>query len=781
MAKARIEISAVDNLKKGLTSSKQQLSEFEKFTSGLGDKLKQAFTFTAIIAGVKALTSAIGDCVQATKTQIEADTRLQATIKATNSQYIATTAEIKEYAKNLQDVTRFGDDVIESTAALLLATQKFDKEGLQRTIELSADLAEAMGTDLPSAAQTLEKALVDPGEGLSRLRSIGITFTDSEKDLIESLKDAGKEFEAQQIILDKVEAAYGGMAKSIASVDTSTLDKIKNVWSDIKEDLGTLFVDTLGPVFDWIYNTLRWLERLMNQVTESKNFNNYLFEGNAGALADNFTGDYLKKELEKRQKDYWKQVDSIYDEFNNTITSLETAYEINFYDFVKMTRQEQKNILDEYFKGDYSRYAGLFTELGFLSESNTIQRALEIQNNDKLEFALKEAQAAEEAAKAQEEAAARVQAVADRMAKWQKVMEATDLLSGIGDSSFRGGSASTGNGTFRGRMSAVQSATEWLSSLGTRHFQTAAEEMSNAFRDKMTKVMESTDWLSSLGTRHSKGTPAPVEGVATGISFGFQGAAFNLPNNDTGLMPLGLAAAQTGNLGIDSAKGREQAQAANAAMYETLVKTLGEAGKTVDLFTKNIATMGPELGVLVTSLEFVLQGFSEAVGPMLDVITDLVLTPLIEVGKMLGSVIVPILQILAPVLKLIETPILVLSGIIQYVGQALQHWVATLLNWMSGLNIMGWQPFAGLRTYDPGSPGKFGDYMENHLNGFGSTDVAASTSTKTAVSSASYRGATSVTINIYPSGPIVGDGGMRQFAQMIREEFDALDYYGVGA
>ena len=44
-----------------------------------------------------------------------------------------------------------------------------------------------------------------------------------------------------------------------------------------------------------------------------------------------------------------------------------------------------------------------------------------------------------------------------------------------------------------------------------------------------------------------------------------------------------------------------------------------------------------------------------------------------------------------------------------------------------------------------------------------------------------YRGATSVTINIYQEAPVVGDNGMRQFAQMIRDEFEALDYYGVTA
>ena len=52
-------------------------------------------------------------------------------------------------------------------------------------------------------------------------------------------------------------------------------------------------------------------------------------------------------------------------------------------------------------------------------------------------------------------------------------------------------------------------------------------------------------------------------------------------------------------------------------------------------------------------------------------------------------------------------------------------------------------------------------------------------STATAVSSAGYQGATHVTINIYQEAPVVGDGGMRQFARMIRSEWDNLEYYGV--
>jgi uncharacterized YigZ family protein len=61
----------------------------------------------------------------------------------------------------------------------------------------------------------------------------------------------------------------------------------------------------------------------------------------------------------------------------------------------------------------------------------------------------------------------------------------------------------------------------------------------------------------------------------------------------------------------------------------------------------------------------------------------------------------------------------------------------------------------------------------------GTQSTGINTSASTAVSSASYQGGTSVTINIYQEAPVVGNGGMREFAKMIWAEYEALDYYGV--
>ena len=168
-------------------------------------------------------------------------------------------------------------------------------------------------------------------------------------------------------------------------------------------------------------------------------------------------------------------------------------------------------------------------------------------------------------------------------------------------------------------------------------------------------------------------------------------------------------------------------------------------------------------------------------------ILGIVLKPIIQVLSSslspIMSVISNILEALAPVLKVFAKIFVTVTGTIQYVIQTLQHWVATLMNWLAGLNLFGWQPFSGLKMQDPGSPGNYAAYIRDRWSSIDAafeqnTSAGSSTSTATAVSSAGYQGATHVTINIYQEAPVVGDAGMRQFAMMIRSEFDQMAYFG---
>ena len=278
----------------------------------------------------------------------------------------------------------------------------------------------------------------------------------------------------------------------------------------------------------------------------------------------------------------------------------------------------------------------------------------------------------------------------------------------------------------------------------------------------------------------------------------------------------------------------DQGSAFGSNIISNVTASLGTAGELMSELATNMATMGPILGAIATALKYVLEGFSETLGPMLEDFVQGGLEPLRELGRVIGDILLPIfdvlmplveesmtslmglfdtigvvlkplisfissalipviavltvsLKVMEPVIKILGKALVTVTGTFEYIGQALRHWVATLLNWLASINLMGWKPFEGLHTSDPGAPGDFLKYINNkysQVDAAYATTAAATTSgtsVSTAVSSAGYQGATHVTINIYQQAPVVGDNGMRAFASMIRDEFEALDYYGVGA
>lgn len=896
MPKARVVITADNQLKSPLKQAQNDLTGFEKAAKNVGNTLKTAFTVTAIVAGLKALKDAVADCVDAFKLQNEAMTRLQASIKATGQAYKYTANDIKTYATELQAVTRFSDSAIEETASLLVATQKFDKEGLERTISLSADLAEAMGTDLSSAATTLQKALVEPGEGLTRLRTIGITFTDAEKEMIESLKDAGKEFEAQQIILDKVEKAYGGMAESIASVDTSTLDKIKNVWGDLKEDIGNVFTNTLGPVFEWIYSTLRWLERLASQVAEKSNFNKWMNEGNTQRLADNFTSDYLNKELTKALEDSTAAYNELANNYwlNQYLKGIDTDLD----EFLRLSTKQRTDLLTKISNND-TTLVDMMNQQAIAydvaqGQIQTLTKALAVQRQDTLKAF--EAGQKQQEKLIQEQNEALIKSVGGLAGVFSS---ATDfafreisggqfgqfitkslLGSGISDSasmSILNGQTGMWAQTTQAFMSTMYNwieslpsyATDRTSGLGLNGTVSSNFGLQNtplSFKDTMSilgpaKVKQYLDMgskdIQNILSNFGKYSKSYQEDILNKNIDTIQNILDNMiepgsqlydyfseildelkngnkqeeKDNRTFLEKFSAnVGAWAANItGADESQGK----AFGTSVMGSFVSNMGTAGEVVGKLATNMATMGPLLGAIATALEYVFQGLAETIGPVLEEFVKFGIEPLREFGRVIGEVLSPLIEtfmplvkksaeslmsvfngigaVLQPIIEIIGmalTPILdtlvniidaispVLDGLakvligvvgtIQYLIQGLQHWVAVVFNWLADLDLLGYHPFEGLRMTDPGNPGSYMEFMQNKYADYEAkkasvSDFTNSGSTQTALSSASYTGATNVTINIYATGPFVGENGMRDFARMIRDEFDALDYYGVSA
>jgi phage-related protein len=150
-----------------------------------------------------------------------------------------------------------------------------------RATQAAIDLAAAGFGSVETNAVQLGKALNDPVKGLGSLSKAGVTFTEDQKKVIESLVETGRVAEAQEIILKAVEDQVGGTAEATANAS----DRMQVAFSLLQEELGqkllpvfenfaTFFIDTLIPRMEQIYNeatpyVLEAFRRLSNFIKDT--------------------------------------------------------------------------------------------------------------------------------------------------------------------------------------------------------------------------------------------------------------------------------------------------------------------------------------------------------------------------------------------------------------------------------------------------------------------------------------------------------------------------------
>ena len=744
MAKARVAVTATDNLAKGLAASKKSLNSFEKYVRGVGDKISKTFSIatlaTATVAGIKGIEKAMKLCVQEFSEAEKVSKRLEAVWNNVGAATGKTAKEMDDYAESLEKVTYFSAESVKEAGLLLAATESLTEDGFDRALRASADLAAALGEDITAAAQTLSKAIQEPEAALSRLKTIGVSFTEDEKAQIKALAEANKEYEAQSLILSKIEEKYQGVAKAINNTPVGTLDNIGDVLSDIRKDLGGALLDTISPALNQLYKELLAISEWSSKVAADAHRNNILgLALNVGtALNPEYGGPRTSSSLYTDNMNALAQYTT--GEIEALLAEVKQLYENTEYKWYSTKKQDTFNqMLGLQAILDARKYT---TQFGG-SEGTGAKSPVVDKVGEEIDDAVDTLTAfLEKNSKSSSKYMIAEYAKVINEAEGYK-SELVEQLRGL-----------LSHGTFGpgGRLENQDQIDELM--LNIEVLTQIIDETGSKISDLQLKGMNLTE------PRTKQGYSSELEWV----------------NNSSFLDDLGqmISSAIVGNgYGLGG-----KADVFGTEVVQSFANNMGTAGEVALNLAQNMATMGPALGGLFTALEFVFQGLSEVVGPELERMMTALIEPLVSIGKALGSFILPILQLLTPVLNTIAKVVIVVAGTFQYIGQLLQHWVATIMNWLADLSLLGWHPFGGLRMDDPGSPGSFGSYIQNKLNAFDAASES-SVATDTAVSSASYRGATQVTINIYQSGPVVGDGGMREFARMIRDEFDALDYYGV--
>jgi hypothetical protein len=201
--------------------------------AGMATLISQAGVGVATFSvGMAGLTAIAGMGVRAFQ-QFETQTlTVDQVVRTTGMSAGRTGAQIEQLAQSVAGATLASTQGVRQAAAQLLTFRSVAEGVFDRTISLAQDLASVGFGSISSSAVQLGRALEDPRSGMQALLRVGVSFTASQRDMIRSLQDSGRLFEAQTKILDAVEQQVGGagagQARGLAGAWDSLGQSIEN-------------------------------------------------------------------------------------------------------------------------------------------------------------------------------------------------------------------------------------------------------------------------------------------------------------------------------------------------------------------------------------------------------------------------------------------------------------------------------------------------------------------------------------------------------------------------
>jgi hypothetical protein len=168
------------------------------------------------------------------------------------------TRRISKYAETMSFATGVDDELIRGAEAILLTFGELAKTAgttggaFDRATKAAVDLAAAGFGEIDSNAVQLGKALQDPIQGITALSRSGVTFTDSQKELIKSLVDSNRLLEAQDLVLSAIETQVGGTAEAIASNTDKMSARFESLFEELSLSLLPAVDEISQAMIDWL-------------------------------------------------------------------------------------------------------------------------------------------------------------------------------------------------------------------------------------------------------------------------------------------------------------------------------------------------------------------------------------------------------------------------------------------------------------------------------------------------------------------------------------------------
>jgi hypothetical protein len=772
-SQAKVIIKGQNDIGPAVKAAAGDLSSLKGSADKLGGALKAAFSVTAIIAAVKMLGDAVSGCFTEFASAERSYKQLALALKDASS-YDRITSVIEDLST--QTLSSKGD--IESMVAELAALGKSTGE-IESISSAAVYLSNVTGKDLNSSMTTLLNTYTGTTTQLKRL---GI-----------DLSGVTSEELAQGAAIDIVMDKLGDYSKMMAEDDTSQhLTNMKNTWGDIKQQIGGIIDYNFGP---WFSNMDTAFSGMKTNLVSIINYVGAVIAHlpEAFKLTLSAIWEMIKRTFE------WDSIKLvIITTVQNIGTVATTMMQAVFDTIPKMLLSIVSGIIN------WIAYIGINLQSTILGAiQNTINIAGEkIQGTwvgklfgmgDKL--AALDIGAADSSGKA-----ARYKQQAD-----QSFENIGPLLTKAVTDAVAMAQMVTGNTADMVQTIYGDIATD---------FKTALDEIVAPELEAIAQKADAANQTKILGqiAGNTADTASSSADTAentkkTDTRMGDQVASLlsdGLTSMLSGLVG-GLSGPILGMIADELVGGVAEIVSTVGPIMDILFNTLSPLGILLTILTGFVAVMEPALNTvfqpLVDAFLWIGQMLASVFLPVLEQvhtafalianIVMAVLSPILQSFAPIFSVLAGVMEALSPILILLAKAFTILMSPVQFLAD-LFSWLGSWIQYLG--TVISTAAYNLVHPFRPksygSSPGAFSSDafsgLADRLSNIdaiadGGSAVSDSVATSTAVSSAGYQGATQVTINIYQQAPVVGNNGMRAFAQLIRDEFEALNYYGVTA
>ena len=200
-------------------------------------------------AGVAALGAGLAVSLKEAMDAQQVQASLAAVLKSTGGAAGLTQAAANALAMQFRDLAGGSDDAILAIEEIGLRAGSISAEEMPAFIQATLDLGAVM-KDTSGAATILARAQEDPIAALGRLQRAGIIFTDSQKDQIKAMVEAGDMAGATAVLMGRVGEATAGLAAAGAATFSGQLEIMKGHLLEAAETVGTALLPILTHLFE---------------------------------------------------------------------------------------------------------------------------------------------------------------------------------------------------------------------------------------------------------------------------------------------------------------------------------------------------------------------------------------------------------------------------------------------------------------------------------------------------------------------------------------------------